>query len=243
MSSSTLSQMEGGDPVVYGPMAVYLLTMPAALLAAGFFLFMYTSPMHFLPHLDLVMISKTIGYPGVAAIVFLESGVPFGFFLPGASMLFAAGLLASKGFFNPWILIFLVTIAAILGDNVGYWFGKKVGVRLFLRPDSRWFKHEHLERAKAFYDKHGVRTIILGRFVPIVRTFVPIVAGVVQMNYRTFFLNNIIGALLWAAGITALGFYLGEKVPFVSQYFTPIILAIIVVTLLPLAWDLYKNRR
>ena len=197
--------------------------------------------MSFIPHFELLPLVKAVGYPGITAIVFLESGVPIGFFLPGASMLFTAGLLASQGFFSPWLLIPLVTVAAILGDNAGYWFGKKVGVRLFLRPDSRWLKHEHLERAKEFYDKHGARTIILARFVPIVRTFVPIVAGVVQMRYRTFVVNNVIGAFLWAAGITALGYYLGAKVPLVSHYLTPIVIAIVIITCLPLAWDFLKK--
>ena len=185
---------------------------------------------------------QAIGYPGIAAIVFLESGVFFGFFLPGASMLFTAGLLASQGFFSPWILIPLVAIAAILGDNAGYWFGKKLGVRLFLRPDSRWFRHEHLERAKVFYDKHGARTILLARFVPILRTFVPIVAGVVQMRYRIFIIYNIVGAVLWGIGITSLGYYLGTRFPFVQHYLTPIILVIIVASVLPLAWDLIKKK-
>ena len=127
----------------------------------------------------------------------------------------------------------------------GYWFGKKVGIRLFLRPDSSWFKHAHLERAKTFYDEHGARTVILARFVPIVRTFVPIVAGVVQMRYRTFVLNNILGALVWAAGTTFVGYYLGAKFPFVSHYLTLIVALIIVVTCIPLAhdfWKQYKNR-
>ena len=198
--------------------------------------------MHLLPHLALIPLVRAIGYPGIAAIIFLESGVPVGFFLPGASMLFSAGLLSSNGFFDPWILIGLVTLAAILGDNAGYWFGKKVGVRLFLRPGSRWFRHEHLERAKEFYDKHGVRTIILARFVPVVRTFAPILAGVVHMRYRTFFINNVIGAFLWAAGITALGYYLGAKVPFIDHYIGPIIVTIILATTLPLLPELLRKR-
>lgn len=193
-----------------------------------------------LPHLDLPFLVKAVGYPGVAAIVFLESGVPFGFFLPGASMLFTAGLLASQGFFNPALLIALITTAAILGDNAGYWFGKKVGVRLFLRPDSRWLRHEHLEYAKDFYDKRGGFAVILGRFVPIARTFVPIVAGIVQMNWRMFFSYNVLGALLWAAGVTATGYYLGAKVPMVSHYITAIVILIVVASLIPIAWDLLK---
>ncbi|MCE9541308.1 DedA family protein [Candidatus Kaiserbacteria bacterium] len=190
---------------------------------------------------ELIPLIKFIGYPGIFAVVFLESGVFFGFFLPGASMLFTAGLLSSHGYFSPWVLIPLVTVAAILGDNTGYWFGKKVGVKLFLRPNSRWFRHEHLEQAKRFYEKHGVRTIVFARFIPFVRTFVPIIAGIVRMDYRTFVTFNIVGALTWGAGVTFLGYYLGEKVPLVQEYLTPIILAIIVVTLIPLAWDLLRK--
>src|SRR6185503_5405697 len=156
----------------------------------------------------LPQLIKFIGYPGIFAIIFAESGLFFGFFLPGASLLFTAGLLASQGYFDPWILIPLVTIAAILGDNTGYWFGAKIGYKLFLRPDSRWFHHEHLERAKQFYDKYGSRTIFFGRFIPIVRTFAPIVGGVVRMPYRVFFTYNILGALTWATGVTSLAYFL-----------------------------------
>lgn len=195
-----------------------------------------------MPHIGLMMLVKAVGYPGISAIVFLESGVPFGFFLPGASMLFTAGLLASKNFFNPWILISLVTLAAILGDNVGYWLGRKVGIRFFLRPNSKWFKHEHLEKAKIFYDGYGSRAIFFGRFIPVVRTFAPIVAGVVAMRYRTFLIYNVLGALTWAAGVTFLGYFLGAKVPFVSHYITPIIVIIILVTTLPLFRDFLKKR-
>ncbi|RJQ33955.1 hypothetical protein C4568_03415 [Candidatus Parcubacteria bacterium] len=193
-------------------------------------------------HFDLPLLVQALGYPGITIAIFLESGVPFGFFLPGASMLFTAGLLASQGFFNPFILIPLITIAAILGDNAGYWIGRKFGVKLFLRPDSRFFKHSHLERAKRFYDAYGTRAILLGRFVPIVRTFAPIVAGIVGMNYRTFAMYNVIGALAWGAGVTSLGYFLGTKVPIIGEYLTPIILTIIFVSCIPLAWDLIKKR-
>ncbi|MEY4747147.1 MAG: hypothetical protein RLZZ416_196 [Candidatus Parcubacteria bacterium] len=193
-------------------------------------------------HLALIPLVKFVGYPGIFAIVFLESGIFFGFFLPGASMLFTAGLLASQSFFNVWILIPLVTIAAVLGDSAGYWFGAKVGVRLFLRPDSRLFKHEHLEQAKRFYDKHGVQAIMLARFIPIVRTFAPIVAGIVQMRYSIFLSYNIAGALLWGSGVTFLGYVLGAKVPFVAHYITPIVLLIIIATLIPLGWEVIKDK-
>jgi membrane-associated protein len=192
-------------------------------------------------HIDLVALVQLVGYPGIAAIVFFESGTPIGFFLPGASLLFTAGLLASQGFFHPWILIPLVTIAAILGDNAGYWFGKKIGIKLFLKPDSRFFKHEHLERAKRFYDAYGNRTILFARFIPIVRTFAPIVAGIVHMRYTSFVMYNIIGALAWGAGITFLGYYLGETVPGIKDYFGYIILGIIAVTTAPVVWDVWRN--
>jgi len=195
------------------------------------------------PHLALIPLVQAIGYPGLFAIVFLESGVFFGFFLPGSSMLFTAGLLASQGFFNPWALMLLMWLAAILGDSAGYWFGRRVGVRLFLRPSSRFFRHEHLEKAKDFYDRHGVRTVVLARFVPIIRTFVPIVAGVVNMKYRLFLTYNVIGGLLWAAGVTFLGYFLGAKVPLVQTYLTPIIIFIIIVTCLPLLWEFRKKEK
>lgn len=194
--------------------------------------------MHFFALTPLV---QAIGYPGLFAIVFLESGVFFGFFLPGSSLLFTAGLLATRGLFNPWALIILMFLAAALGDSAGYWFGNTVGVRLFLRPNSTFFRHDYLEKAKDFYDKHGVQTVFLARFIPIVRTFVPIVAGVVNMRYRVFLAYNLIGAALWAGGVTFLGYYLGEKVPFVQTYLTPIIIVIIIVTCVPLLWEFRKR--
>lgn len=193
-------------------------------------------------HPDLMQFVRVVGYPGIFAIIFLESGVFFGFFLPGASLLFSAGVLAAANVLNVWILIPLVVIAAILGDNVGYWFGKKVGVRLFLRPDSRFFHHEHLRQAKEFYDRHGALAIMLARFVPVIRTFAPIVGGVVHMNYRTFVLYNIAGALLWGAGVALAGFLLGRSIPNIGAYLEPIIAVIIVVTTAPLLWHWYKNK-
>jgi len=194
-------------------------------------------------YFDLPTLVTLVGYPGLFTAVFLESGVFFGFFLPGASMLFTAGLLASQGIFNVWILIPLLTVAAILGDNAGYWFGNKVGVRLFLRPNSRFFRHEHIHAAKEFYDKHGMIAIVLARFVPVIRTFAPIVAGVVQMRYRTFVMFNILGALLWASGVTYLGFFLGEKIPGVEKFLTPIIMFIIVASCIPLVREFLKAKK
>jgi membrane-associated protein len=193
-------------------------------------------------HLDIQQLVQLVGYPGVVAMVYLESGVPFGFFLPGASMLFTAGLLAGQGFFDPWLLVPLVAVAAALGDSTGYWIGSHWGIKLFLRPDSRFFRHEHLERAKEFYEKYGRQAVLFARFVPVVRTFVPIVAGIVQMEYRVFLTFNIIGAVAWAAGITILGVFLGN-VPFVEKYFSIIILGIIFVTCIPIAIEFLRKRR
>ncbi len=193
--------------------------------------------------LALLPLLSVIGYPGIFAIIFAESGLFFGFFLPGASLLFTAGLLAAKGVFNPWILIPLVTVAAILGDNTGYWFGNRIGIKLFQRPDSRFFHKDHLRLAQDFYEKHGAKAILLARFVPIVRTFAPIVAGVASMNYRTFVTYNIVGAFAWATCITSLGYFLGDRFPIIQEYITPIVLLIVLATVAPIAWEMWKQYR
>ncbi len=186
---------------------------------------------------------EVIGYPGLFLIIFAESGTIVGFWLPGASLLFTAGLLASKGIFNPWILIPTVTAAAILGDNFGYWFGNKIGIKLFTRPDSKFFHQEHLRRTQHFYEKYGAKTIVLARFVPIVRTFAPIVAGIASMNYKKFMLYNLVGALAWATGVTSAGYFLGERFPIIQEYITFIVLGIIFVTMIPIFWETYKAHR
>ncbi len=168
----------------------------------------------------------------VTAIVFAESGLFFGFFLPGDSLLFTAGLLASQGYVNIFLLLVCSFAAAVLGDNVGYMFGHKVGPRIFAREDSKLFKKHHLEAAKKFYEKHGSKTIVLARFVPFVRTFAPIVAGAAQMPYRTFMTYNLLGGLLWAVGLTLMGYFLGN-IPFIRQHNETIIIIIILVSVVP----------
>jgi membrane-associated protein len=184
-------------------------------------------------HPDLFHLIQLLGYPGLALAIFAESGIPFGFLLPGASMIFTAGLLAAQGYFSLWILIPLVTVAAVLGDNAGYMIGKKFGIPLFTREDSRFFHRKHLARAEHFYEKYGARTIFIARFIPIVRTFAPIVAGIGSMKYSTFFYYNLAGAIVWAAGSVILGATVGQ-IPFVAQHFGIIIIGIIIVTSLPL---------
>jgi len=194
-----------------------------------------------MPHLDLIALIKTAGYLGLFAIIFAESGLFFGFFLPGDSLLFTAGVLASQDFLNIWLLVGLVVIGAILGDSVGYAFGNKIGYRIFYKDDSIFFNKKHIERASMFFEKHGRKTIILARFLPVIRTFVPILAGVGKMHYSTFLSFNIIGGILWGAGVTLIGFFFGSIVPDGERYLLPIVIAIIVVTTLPTAVEILKD--
>ena len=186
---------------------------------------------------------KTFGYLGIFTIVFAESGLFFGFFFPGDSLLFTAGLIASQGFLNIWILVPLIILGAILGDNVGYWFGAKVGPKIFTREDSFFFHKRHVERTHNFYLKYGAKAIVLARFIPIVRTFTPILAGVGTMPYGTFLKFNIVGGVLWGAGVTLLSYFLGAVIPGIDRYLLPIIIGIIVVSLIPIIVELIKNKQ
>lgn len=189
-------------------------------------------PMSFL-HFDLVEFIKLAGYLGVFGFVFAESGLLIGFFLPGDSLLFTAGFLASQGYLNIWVLAVGAFICAVAGDSVGYAFGARVGPALFKREESWLFKPSNLEKAHAFYAQHGKKTIILARFMPVVRTFAPIIAGIGNMHYPTFLAYNIIGGAIWGAGVSLIGYFLGSTIPGIDQYLLPIILGIIVLSLLP----------
>lgn len=191
--------------------------------------------------LDPQKIISLFGVIGVIAIVFAESGLFFGFFLPGDSLLFTAGLLSSQGILPFWFLIFGVFIAAVLGDNVGYWFGKKIGIKFFTKEDSFFFKKKYLSEAQHFYEKHGKKTIILSRFIPIIRTFAPIVAGIGNMTYRTFFIYNIVGGFIWSVGLTILGYILGATVPGIDKYLLPIIILIVFISFLPGIYQVVKT--
>jgi membrane-associated protein len=194
-------------------------------------------------HFDLLQIIKTSGYLGIWGIVFAESGLLIGFFLPGDSLLFTAGFVASQGFLNIALLIVGAFICAVLGDNVGYITGHKFGRRLFRRQDSWMFHKKHLVSAQSFYEKHGKKAIVLARFMPIVLTFAPIVAGIGAMKYSTFVAYNLIGGLIWTAGITLLGYYLGQVIPDVDKYLLPIILVIVVISIAPSILHLYYDRK
>ena len=193
--------------------------------------------------IDLPTLLRTAGYAGIFAIVFAESGLLIGFFLPGDSLLFTAGLLASQGVFDLYLLLPICFVAAVTGDAVGYTFGHRVGRRLFQREDSVWFHRRHLERAEAFFAEHGGKAIVLARFLPIVRTFTPIVAGMGSMPYPQFALFNFLGALLWAVGVTVAGYVLGHIVPDIDRYLLPIIGVIILASIAPGALHVWRERR
>ncbi len=206
--------------------------------------------------MSLEQIVITFGYFGLFAIIFAESGLFFGFFLPGDSLLLTAGLLASRidpatgqTILNLFPLLLMLPVAAILGDNVGYWFGKKAGPRIFNRENSRLFKRKNLLAAKAFYDKHGGKTIVLARFMPFIRTFAPIVAGAVEMEYRRFVIWNFFGGLLWSVGATLVGYsigkFFGEVVDpeTLDKYFLVLIVAVIFVSALPAMIHIWRDNK
>jgi membrane-associated protein len=184
----------------------------------------------------------TFGYLIIFAIIFAESGLFFGFFLPGDSFLLALGILASKDLLSLPLILIISFVAAVLGDSVGYASGKKFGPSLFNRPDSRFFKKENIEKAQAFYELHGKKTIILARFTPFVRTFAPIVAGMANMHYPTFLFYNVIGGALWVSSMTLLGYFLGSSIGNVDHYTLPVIAVIIVLSLVPTALHILKER-
>lgn len=199
--------------------------------------------------LDPKSLIGDVGTWGLFAIIFAESGLLFGFFLPGDSLLFTAGFLASGPADIPESLhlsLPLVLVgcffAAVAGDQIGYIMGLRVGPAIFKRPNSRFFKQENVDKAQSFFDRYGAKTIVLARFVPIVRTFAPIVAGVSRMRYRTFVTYNILGGALWALGVTMLGYFLGQ-VKVVEQNLEIAILAIVAISFMPIAIELWKARK
>jgi membrane-associated protein len=191
---------------------------------------------------DLTSLIITVGYLGLFGIVFAESGLFFGFFLPGDSLLFTAGFLASQGILNVWILIGVTFAGAVLGDNFGYMFGRKVGPAIFKKEDSLLFSKENLVRAKKFYERHGAKTIILARFIPFGRTFAPILAGVGEMPYKSFLFYNIVGGALWTIGLSLIGYGLGNSIPNADKYILPIVLLILFISVVPTFIHLIGNR-
>lgn len=202
-----------------------------------------------IPGVDLIEFIKWASIFGVAFIVFAESGLLIGFFLPGDSLLFTTGFLIHAGLLpvNVHLAVAIIFVAAVIGDSVGYAFGRKAGPHIFKKPDAKLFKQEYVQRAQDFYEKHGGVTIIIARFIPIVRTFAPVVAGVGKMDYRRFLAYNIIGGLLWAAGVTYLGYFLGAWFEHmgleIDHVLLPIIAVIILLSVLPPTIHILKEKK
>jgi membrane-associated protein len=183
-----------------------------------------------------------LGYAMLFGVVFAETGLLMGFFLPGDSLLFTVGVVAGAGQLDIVLINLVLMVAAIVGDGVGYYLGRKTGPAIFSRPDSRFFKQEYLQRTRAFYEKHGGKTIIYARFVPIVRTFAPFVAGVGQMSYPRFLSFNVFGGIGWVFAMTMLGYFLGG-VPIVQRHFEKVILGIIFISVMPIVIEYWRSRK
>ena len=194
---------------------------------------------------DLRGLIEWAGYVGLTAIIFTETGLLIGFFLPGDSLLVTAGLLASQPEFglNVYLMGIILSIAAIVGDTVGYHIGKATGPRIFTKEDSFFFNKKHLYRAHDFYEKHGGKTIIIARFMPIVRTFAPLVAGVAEMRYRDFIVYNVVGAVLWIWSMLFTGYFLGRYVPGIDKHIEKVIILVIFLSILPGIISWWKERR
>ena len=194
--------------------------------------------------LDPDYLLATFGLIGLLVIIFAECGLLIGFFLPGDSLLFTAGLLVSTGVFDVplWVLVVTLPLAAIAGNLVGYWIGRKAGPAVFNRPDSRLFKQEYVEKSHAFFERYGARTIVLARFVPIVRTFATVMAGASRMRFGTYALYSVVGGILWGAGVTVLGYYLG-RVAVIRDHVEAIIIGIVLLSVVPIVVEVLRARR
>jgi membrane-associated protein len=193
--------------------------------------------------LDPTHLINTFGLAGMALVLFAECGLLIGFFLPGDSLLFTGGLLIADHLIAPlWVALLLLPVAAVVGNLVGFWVGRTAGPKLFDRPDSRLFKRKHLERAHEFFERNGRKTIVLARFVPIVRTFATVVAGAARMEFRTFAVYSLIGGILWTVGVSLLGFWLGQ-VDVVRQHIEPFIVGILALSFVPVVIEALRARR
>ncbi|HUQ47575.1 MAG TPA: VTT domain-containing protein [Gemmatimonadaceae bacterium] len=192
---------------------------------------------------DLPALIKWAGYFGLTAIVFAETGLLVGFFLPGDSLLVTAGLLATKGLFNVYILGMLLNVAAAVGNSVGYFIGRSTGPRIFTRDDSLLFNKKHVFRAQEFYAKHGRKAIVLAQFMPIIRTFSPVVAGVGRMPYRQFLIISVLGTILWVWSMLFIGYFLGTYIPGIDKHIEILVLVVVFISILPGIISWYRERR
>ena len=192
-------------------------------------------------HLDVTHLIQSGGLLVIALIVYAESGMMVGFFLPGDTLLLSAGVLAAQGQFPIELTIAAIALAAVLGDNTGYLLGRTMGKRLFKKKDGIIFRQEYVQRAETFYEKHGAKTLLIAHYVPIVRSFAPLVAGVGKMNRTQFFIYDLIGASSWAIIITLLGYWFGSRIPDLDKYILPVILTIMVISFGPMVWHIVKD--
>ncbi len=192
---------------------------------------------------SLIPFIETAGYIGVFAMIFAETGLLVGVVLPGDTLLFSVGLLAAEGHFAITLLIIGCSLAAIAGDSVGYWTGKKFGPQIFSREESIFFRKSYVARAQAFFERHGRKTIFLARYVPIVRTFTPVIAGVAEMPYQNFLVYNILGGIAWTLSILVLGYFFGSKIPNIDRYILPVILGVFVLSFIPMILELLRTHR
>lgn len=192
-------------------------------------------------HIDVTSLIQSGGLLAIALIVYAESGMMVGFFFPGDTLLLSAGVLAAQGHFSIGLTIAVIAAAAVLGDNTGYILGKTMGKRLFKKKDGIIFRQEYVQRAEKFYEKHGAKTLLIAHFVPIVRSFAPLVAGVGKMNRAQFFAYDLIGASAWAVIVTLLGYWFGSRIPNLDKYILPVVLAVMVISFGPMVWHIIRD--
>lgn len=191
--------------------------------------------------LDFTELIQTGGLLVLALIIFAESGMMVGFFFPGDTLLFSAGILAAAGQLPIIWTIVVIAVAAIIGDNTGYHIGRKLGPRLFKKEDGIIFRHDFIMKTERFYERHGTKTMLVAHFIPVVRSFAPVTAGAGKMDYKQFFVFDAIGVIAWAAGVTLLGYFIGSRIPGIEHYIEPVLLLIIAATLLPTLYHAFKD--
>lgn len=192
-------------------------------------------------HLDVTSLIQSGGLLMIALIVYAESGMMVGFFLPGDTLLLSAGVLAASGQFPIELSVAVIALAAVLGDNTGYIIGRTMGRRLFKKKDGIIFRQEYVQKAEKFYEKHGAKTLLIAHYVPIVRSFAPLVAGVGKMNRTQFFMYDLIGASSWAILITLLGYWFGSRIPDLDKYIAPVVLAVMLISFGPMVWHIIRD--
>ena len=191
---------------------------------------------------ELIPLIQTVGYIGIFAIIFIETGMLFGFFFPGDTLLFSVGVLASEHYLNLPLVIIVLSVAAVGGGMFGYWTGGKLGPKIFTRDDSAFFKKSHVVRAEKFFARHGNITVFIARYIPVVRTFIPTIAGVARMQYRKFFTYNLVGGVAWCTLIVLIGYFFGQKIPNIDAYLLPIVGVACAASFLPILIEVFKKK-